>query len=65
MPKYKGFIKKSRTLDTAALIAILSAMQPYISQLDLPANAIQIIGMAFAGYIAYLRKTTTGKVGEK
>jgi hypothetical protein len=62
---YKGFIKKSRTYDLAAIIAILAAIQPFIPQLDLSQNTITIIGMVIAGLVAYLRKVTTGPVGEK
>lgn len=63
--KYKGIIGKSRTYDFAALIAILTAVQPFIPQLELSQNKITIIGMVIAGIVVYLRKITTGKVGEK
>jgi hypothetical protein len=62
---YKGFIKKSRTYDLAAIIAILAAVQPFVPQFELSQNTITIIGMVIAGLIAYLRKITTGPVGEK
>lgn len=62
---YKGFIKKSRTYDLAAVIAILAAIQPFIPQLELSQNQITIIGMVVAGLITYLRKITTGPVGDK
>ena len=62
---YKGFIKKSRTYDLAAVIAVLIAIQAFIPQLELSQNAITIGGMVIAGLIAYLRKITTTPVGEK
>ena len=62
---YKGFIKKSRTYDLAAVIAILVAIQPFIPQLELSQNQVTIAGMVISGLIAYLRKITTGPVGEK
>lgn len=63
--KYKGFIKASRTYDFAAFIAVLTAIQPFIPELDLSQNMKIIIGMGVAGVIALLRKKTTGPVGEK
>jgi len=62
---YKGFIKKSRTYDLAAVVAILASAQPFIPQLALSQNAITITGIVVAGAIAYLRKITNGPVGEK
>ena len=63
--KYNGIIRKSRTYDFAALIAILSAVQPFIPQLELAQNTTTMIGMSVAGAVACLRKTTTGSVGDK
>ena len=65
MMTYKGFIKKSRTYDLAAVIAILVAVQPFIPQFQLTQNEITIAGMVISGLIAYLRKITTGPVGDK
>jgi len=62
---YEGFIKKSRTYDLAAVIAVLVSAQFFIPQLELSQNTITISGMVVAGLIAYLRKITTGAVGEK
>jgi hypothetical protein len=62
---YEGFINKSRTYDLAAVTAILTAIQPFIPQLELTQNQITIAGMILAGLIAYFRKITTGPVGEK
>ena len=62
---YNGFIKKSRTYDLAAVIAILVAMQAFIPQFDISQNMATGIGMVAAGLIAYLRKITTGAVGDK
>ena len=63
--KYKGFINKSRTYDFAAFIAILTAVQQYVPQLELSKNVITLIGMGIAGMVAWLRKKSTGPVGEK
>jgi len=62
---YQGFIKKSRTYDLAALIAILTAIQAFVPQLRIPDAYIPIAGMIVSGLIAYLRHITTGPVGEK
>jgi len=62
---YKGFIKKSRTYDLAAIVAILASVQPFIPQLELSQNAITIAGIVIAMAIAYLRKITNGPVGDK
>ena len=62
---YKGFIKKSRTYDLAAVIVVLVSIQAFIPQLEFSQNTVTIIGMVVAGLIAYLRKITTGPVGDK
>ena len=62
---YKGFIKKSRTYDLAAVIAVLASTQAFIPQLELSQNVITGIGMVVAGLITYLRKITNGPVGDK
>ena len=62
---YNGFIKKCRTYDLAAGIAVLAAVQLFVPQLELSQNTITIIGMVIAGLIAYARKITTGAVGDK
>lgn len=63
--EYQGFIKKCRTYDLAALIAVLVAMQFFIPQFELSQNMATGIGMVVAGLVAYLRKITTGAVGDK
>jgi hypothetical protein len=62
---YQGFIKKSRTYDLAAIIAILTTVQAFIPQLELSQNTVTISGMVVAGLVAYLRHVTTGPVGKK
>jgi len=62
---YQGFIKKSRTYDLAALIAVLTAVQVFVPQLRIPEAYIPIVGMIVSGMIAYLRHLTTGPVGDK
>lgn len=62
---YKGFIKKSRTYDLAAIIAILVVVQSFIPQFELTQNQIAGAGMVISGLIAYLRKITNGPVGDK
>jgi len=62
---YKGFISKCRTYDLAALVAVLASAQQFIPQLELSQNTITIIGMILAALITYLRKITTGAVGDK
>lgn len=62
---YKGFIKKSRTYDLAAAIAVLTVVQTFIPQFELSQNMIAGIGMVMAGLVTYLRKITTGPVGDK
>jgi len=62
---YEGFIKKSRTYDLAAVIAVLVAIQAFIPQLEFSQNTVTIIGMVVASLVAYLRKITTGPVGGK
>ena len=62
---YKGFIKKSRTYDLAAIIAVLATAQAFIPQFDLSQNTITGIGLVIAVLIAILRHITKGPVGEK
>ena len=63
---YKGLIKKSRTLDAAALLTIFGAVQQYLPYIQdkLAGN----YGYVFGGVgvlVAYLRFVTTKPVGEK
>ncbi len=62
---YQGFIKKSRTYDLAAVIAVLMATQVFIPQLKIPDTYIPFVGMAVSGAIAYMRHITSGAVGDK
>lgn len=62
---YKGVIKKSRTYDLAAIIAVLATAQAFIPQFDISQNAITGIGLTIAVLIAILRHITKGPVGVK
>jgi len=63
--KYQGLIKKSRTLDTAMLLAIFGAAQVTLPGLGLNPQVTGIANMVFAVIIAVLRHKTTGPVGQK
>jgi len=63
--KYQGIIRKSRTLDTAALLGIFGAVQVTLPGLGLDPAISGYVNMAMAVLIAYLRHKTTGPVGEK
>lgn len=64
--KYSGIIKKSRTLDTAALIATLGAVIQYLPMAkEAIGDNYGVIFIVLSVLMAYLRHTTTGKVGEK
>lgn len=68
--KYKGFIKKSRTLDLAALSQILDVVGTIFvlyspEQLGLKVGVYMAIRMILNGLVAYLRYETKGPIGEK
>ena len=63
---YKGLIKKSRTFDAAAIIAILGIVEANFSLISSSLGEHQgfiYIGISIA--MALLRMKTTGAVGEK
>ena len=62
---YQGFIKKCRTYDLAAIIAVLTVAQSFIPQFQLTQNQVAMGGMIISALIAFFRKITTGPVGEK
>ena len=65
---YQGLIKKSRTLDAAAILGFINLVYPVL-QANLPellsARAMSIFNIAGAIVIAILRFDTKGPVGEK
>ena len=64
--KYKGLIKKSRTYDLNAIIAVLGIVELNIGMLQ--SQLGDYYGLVFIGIAAlggYLRAKTTGSVGEK
>lgn len=63
--KYQGVIKKSRTLDAAALLGIFGAIQATLPGLGLDPSTVGYINMGLAVAIAYLRFKTNGPVGQK
>lgn len=66
---YNGVIKKSRTLDAAAVLTFCNAMFPvlqtYLPELGLTAKEMAVFNIVGMGVMAYLRFVTTGPVGEK
>ena len=66
---YQGLIKKSRTLDAIALLALLNTMYPVLMEAlpnwGLQSSYISIINVLYMGLLAYLRYKTTGPVGVK
>lgn len=63
---YKGLIKKSRTLDTAVVIAILGIIEANFSLISDSLGEYQ--GFVYIGLsivIAVLRMDTTGPIGDK
>jgi len=64
--KYNGLIKKSRTYDYAALLAIFGAVLQSLPGLqDLLADNYGSVFMIVSVITAYLRHKTTGAVGAK
>lgn len=68
--KYQGVIKKSRTLDLAALQVVIDAgflafMAYSPEQLGLSVPVYFGIRVLLSAILAYLRFRTTGPVGEK
>ena len=65
---YQGLIKKSRTLDTAAVLGFINLIYPVL-QANLPdllsAKEMAIFNIAGAIIIVLLRFDTNGPVGEK
>jgi hypothetical protein len=59
---FGGFIRGSRTFDYAALVAVLSAVQPFIPQLALSKEWIPVAGMIVAAGIAFFRLKTGGPI---
>ncbi len=63
---YKGIIKKSRTLDLSAALAVLGVIElnmPLVR--DMLGDYYGVVFILFAAVGAYLRTDTTGKVGDK
>jgi len=67
MKKYQGIIKKSRTLDLAAITAIVGTLVATLPQLQamLSEKHYGIALIVLSASNAYLRSQTTGKVGAK
>lgn len=63
--KYEGLIKKSRTLDLAALVTIFGAVQVALPQLQLDPATYGWVNLGVGVTIALLRYITTGPVGDK
>lgn len=67
--KYKGVIKKSRTLDVLALFTVLTAVQPLamdvLAGFGLSPKWVGLSNLVMIAVLAYLRFRTTGPVGEK
>jgi hypothetical protein len=67
--KYQGVIKKSRTLDFAALLAIFGAIQVALPDLlnvwEIPARWAGLVTLLVSALVAWLRYKTTTAVGEK
>ena len=70
MAEYQGIIKKSRTLDVAAISVIIDAASLGFlayspEQLGLAIPIYMVIRIALTAVQAYLRFKTTGPVGDK
>lgn len=70
MRNYKGVIKKSRTLDLAAISTVIDAafigfMAYTPEQLGITAPVFMGVRILLSGTLAYLRFKTTGEVGDK
>lgn len=64
--KYKGIIKKSRTYDYAALLAVFGAvLQTMPAMQDMLADHYGTAFMVVSIVVAYLRHKTTGPAGAK
>lgn len=64
--KYKGWIKKSRTYDYAAMLAIAGAVLQALPMLqDYLAGNYGFVFMVVSVIVAYLRAKTNGPVGQK
>ena len=63
---YNGIIKKSRTLDVAALLAMLGVVQQALPSVQTQlGDYYGLVFMGVGAIVAYLRTTTTGPVGAK
>ena len=62
---YKGFIKKSRTLDLGVLVAVFGVIQIGLPGLGLTALQFGIVDLVIGVLIVVLRSKTTGPVGAK
>ena len=64
--KYNGVIKKSRTYDYAALLAVGGVVLQTLPMLqDQLAGNYGFVFMGVSVLVAYLRNKTTGSVGDK
>jgi len=64
--KYRGIVKRSRTLDAAVLVAVLGAVELNFPLLqDMLGEWYGVSYIFIAGLMAYLRFVTTGPVGQK
>ena len=64
--KYNGIIKKSRTYDYAALLAVFGAvLQTMPAMRDMLADHYGMAFMVVSVIVAVLRHKTTGPVGDK
>lgn len=66
MMAYKGFIKKSRTLDLSAVVALLGIfLANFDSVRDSFGDYSGWVFIGLSGIMALLRMKTTGPVGDK
>jgi hypothetical protein len=64
--KYKGIIKKSRTYDYAALLAVFGAVLQSLPMLqDMLEGHYGVVFMVVSMIVAFLRHKTSGPVGAK
>lgn len=63
--KYRGVIKKSRTIDFGVLVLVFGVIQASLPDLQLSAQQLGIANMLIGVLIVLLRAQTTAPVGEK